>query len=240
MNTVKIDSKAVRMIAHRGLSGLERENTCAAFVAAGNRAAYFGIETDVHSTSDGKFVIFHDDNTERVGIDRLEIEKTTFETLRRLQLTDLDGKRGRTDLVIPTLEEYIRICQKYEKYCILELKSEFRPTEVKKIISLIDRIGYLDHVIFISFYLSDLIALRRYLPDQPAQYLLGEWSDEAFSAMKEYRLDLDIWYRSLSREIVDQVHNAGLLVNAWTVDEKEAAEKLIDMGVDFLTSNILE
>ncbi len=49
-----------QMIAHRGLSGIETENTAAAFVAAGQHP-YFGIETDVHRTRDGQFVIIHDD-----------------------------------------------------------------------------------------------------------------------------------------------------------------------------------
>ena len=62
MNTCKLETLKPRMIAHRGVSGLERENTCAAFVAAGNRG-YFGIETDVHLTADGQYVIIHDDTT---------------------------------------------------------------------------------------------------------------------------------------------------------------------------------
>ena len=113
MNTIKFNKKQVKTIAHRGLSGLEKENTCAAFVAAGNRESYYGIETDVHRTADGQFVVFHDDNTARVGVDSLVIENSTFDTLRKLQLTDIDGKRGRMDLIIPTLAEYIGICKKY-------------------------------------------------------------------------------------------------------------------------------
>lgn len=54
------------MIAHRGVSGIECENTAAAFVTAGNRS-YFGIETDVHRTADGQYIIIHDDDTKRVG-----------------------------------------------------------------------------------------------------------------------------------------------------------------------------
>ena len=61
-HTVRIEKKQAQMIAHRGLSGLERENTCAAFVAAGNRS-YFGIETDIHKTKGGQFIVFHDDST---------------------------------------------------------------------------------------------------------------------------------------------------------------------------------
>ena len=38
MDTIKINSNGVKIIAHRGLSGIEKENTCPAFVAAGNRS----------------------------------------------------------------------------------------------------------------------------------------------------------------------------------------------------------
>ena len=63
--TIQIEKKNTLMVAHRGVSKLERENTCAAFVAAGNRS-YFGVETDIHRTSDGQFVVFHDDSTKRL------------------------------------------------------------------------------------------------------------------------------------------------------------------------------
>ena len=41
-DTIHVNLPGVKMVAHRGVSGLERENTCAAFVAAGNRS-YFGV-----------------------------------------------------------------------------------------------------------------------------------------------------------------------------------------------------
>ena len=43
MDTVKIDKKGIKMVAHRGVSGLECENTCSAFIAAGNRSTNFKI-----------------------------------------------------------------------------------------------------------------------------------------------------------------------------------------------------
>ena len=72
MDTIKIETNGVKMIAHRGLSGIERENTCPAFVAAGNRS-YYGVETDVHVTKDGKFVIIHDETTERITLGKYDI-----------------------------------------------------------------------------------------------------------------------------------------------------------------------
>lgn len=240
MNTIKFDKKQVRTIAHRGLSGLEKENTCAAFVAAGNRESYFGIETDVHRTADGQFVIIHDDNTARVGVDSLIVENSSFETLRKLRLTDIDGERGRSDLGIPTLAEYIGICKKYEKQCVLELKNQFKASDVYKIVAAIEKLGYLEHVIFISFQLKNLVYLRRRYPEQPAQYLLDAWDDKSLETLKKYNLGLDIRYTSLTKEIVDQVHAAGLEVNCWTVNTKEAGETLAGMGVDYITTNILE
>lgn len=240
MDTIKFNKKQVQMIAHRGLSGLEKENTCAAFVAAGNRESYFGIETDVHRTADGQFVVFHDDNTARVGVDSLIIENSSFETLRKLQLTDIDGKRGRSDLLIPTLTEYIGICKKYEKQSILELKNQFKASDVYKVVAAIEKMGYLEHVTFISFQLKNLVYLRRRYPEQPAQYLLDKWDDGSLDVLKKHNLGLDICYTSLTKEIVDQVHAAGLEVNCWTVNTKEDGEALAEMGVDYITTNILE
>ena len=80
-NTIQFNKGNVLMVAHRGVSGLEKENTNAAFVAAGNRS-YYGVETDVHKTADGQFIIIHDHTTKRVGVDNLNVEESTYETAR--------------------------------------------------------------------------------------------------------------------------------------------------------------
>lgn len=241
MNTIKIDSKNVKMIAHRGLSGLEKENTCSAFVAAGNREKYFGIETDVHKTADGKYVIFHDDDTARVALDSMIIEKSTFQTLRELQLTDIDGVRGRIDLHMPTVEEYIRICKKYGKTCVFEFKNEFAEEDIYEMVEMFKKEDYLDHVIFISFQLINLVYLRRRYPEVNAQYLIeNEWDDSIYEDLKKNSLGLDIDYHLLTKEIVDGVHALGQEVNCWTVNDLEAGNKMVELGVDYITSNILE
>ena len=82
MQPVYLEKKGnTKIVSHRGLSGVELENTLAAFVAAGNRCC-FGIETDVHVTADGKYVILHDDSTGRVGERDLPAENSTFAQLR--------------------------------------------------------------------------------------------------------------------------------------------------------------
>lgn len=240
MDTFKINKKQALMVAHRGCSALEKENTYPAFVAAGNRS-YFGIETDVHRTLDGKFVCFHDDTTKRVAIDDMVVEQTTFDTLRNLLLTDLDGAKGRTDLRIPTLQEYIRICKKYEKTAVLELKNAFDEDDIRKIVYIISEEGWLDEVIFISFNFDNMLHLRKMLPNQRCQFLTGgAVTDELIASLKANNLDLDIRYTSLTEENIAQLHEQGIKVNCWTVDNPEDAAKLIDWGIDFITSNRLE
>lgn len=239
MNTIKIDKKNVKMIAHRGVSGLERENTNAAFVAAGNRT-YFGIETDIHKTVDGNFIIIHDDTTARVAIDDMVVEKSTFQTLRSLQLTDRDGTRSRSDLRLPTLDEYININKKYEKYAVLELKNAFEEQEVLDICARIDELGYMDRTVFISFAYDNLVYLRRKYPNAIAQFLTSKYESGLIERLKAWNLDLDIKYTALTEDIIKELHDEGITVNCWTVDDPEKAEELVSWGIDMITTNILE
>lgn len=239
MNTIKIDKKGVQLVAHRGCSGLEQENTHAAFVAAGNRT-YFGVETDIHKTVDGKIVVIHDDTTGRVAIDNLVVEESTYDTLRGLLLKQKDGVKGRTDIRIPNLEEYISICRHYDKVCVLELKNHFEKEDVWNICSMIEEMGYMDHVIFISFDYENMVSLREKYPTQPAQFLDYKAEPDLIDRLKAHNLDLDISHKVLTKELVDACHAEGIKVNVWTVDDPEIANRLIDWGVDYITTNILE
>lgn len=250
MNTIKVNKKDTLMVAHRGLSGLEPENSIPAFVAAGNRS-YWGIETDVHVTADGKFVVFHDEQTARVAGDDINIEKCSYELVRKIVLNNIclmeqkSGEKigdlkGRDDLLIPRLEDYINICKKYEKIAVLEVKNRMETEDLARMVEEIKALGYLENVIFISFSLKNMIDLRKMLPNQKLQYLTTKFNDEIHNALREYKLDWDAWYPAITKEIMDELHAEGIVVNSWTVDDVEVAERLIDWGIDFLTSDILE
>lgn len=245
-STILIPQKQqVKMIAHRGLSGLETENTCAAFVAAANRS-YFGIETDVHRTADGKFVVFHDDNLKRMADVELIVEQTDFDTLREVALFSTrfykPAGEKRHDQRIPTLSEYIGICKQYDKTAVLELKNHFEKQDIFKICEEIEAQGWLDRVIFISFDFENLVFVREKHPTQAVQFLTGEVKDfdALIAKLKAHKFDWDAYHQTMTKELVDTCHNAGIRVNVWTVDELVDAERLIDIGVDFITSDILE
>ena len=234
-DTVAFDKKSARVIAHRGLSGLEFENTKEAFVAAGNRS-YYGIEADVRRTADGKFIVCHDDNLQRLAGNDMIVEATAFDELLAVPLSDGKGCERR----LCDLDTYISLCKSYEKQAILELKSDFTEQEIAQIVDVVRSHGYLERVTFISFYYSNLEYVRRISPEQSVQYLFSQVSDELTERLIRDRIDVAILHGALTEEALAVFHGAGLTVNCWTVDDKATAEALAAMGVDYITTNILE
>ncbi len=88
-------------VVHRGLhDDILPENSIPAFRAALERG--FNIEIDVHLSSDGHLVVFHDDNLKRVcGVDK-KVAKCTLEELRTMRL------KG-TENTIPTFDEFLTL-----------------------------------------------------------------------------------------------------------------------------------
>lgn len=239
MDTVKVGVKGAKMVAHRGVSGLETENTMLAFVAAGNRS-YYGVETDVRVTADGEYILCHDETTERLTGGALVPEKCTAKELREQVLLDKGEDVGNAAIRFCTMEEYLRVCKKYGKECVLELKTEMDEATTRALIERISSTGYLDHVIFISFLWEDLVHVRKILPDARIQYLFGELKGHTLDELQELRFDVDVHWKTLTEEKVKEYHAYGMEVNTWTVDDPEVAERLLLWGVDYITSNILE
>ena len=239
MDTIKFDHKSTLVVAHRGLSGIERENTAAAFVAAANRS-YWGIETDMHRTADGKFIIVHNATLQEVAGENIPVEEVSLATAQEVVLFDKTGGKSRTDLRCPALEDYINICKTYGKHAVLELKSSFTDEETAAYMQIIKDLDYLDHVTFIAFDYQNLVKIRKICPQQSVQFLFTKFTDEIIENVIRDRIDVDVYFYVLTKEIIDRLHTAGLKVNCWTVDRKEDAEILAEWGVDFITSNILE
>ena len=239
MDTIRIADKGnTKMIAHRGVSKLERENTMPAFVAAGNRS-YYGIETDIHITRDGRFIVYHDDNTLRLtGVDSI-VEEQDFDTLRRLEIKDFDDE-SRIDLHMPTLEEYIKTRKKYEKIAVLELKNPMPKEKVFEVCEVLDKIGHREGTVVISFDYQNLLFVKEKHPEQKVQFLCKEYDEALIQKLKKDGMDLDIHRGAVELKLIDLCHQNGIEVNAWTVDDPDQARSFIDMGIDYITTNILE
>lgn len=123
---------------------------------------------------------------------------------------------------------------------MLELKSDFTYEETARFIDVIKSYDYLENITFISFIYENLERVRSILPQQSVQFLCDKFNDELIEKLIADKFDVDAHYKSLNKDIIDVLHNAGIKVNCWTVDNKEEAEQLAEWGVDYITSNILE
>lgn len=238
--TIKFRNANMLTIAHQGYLGLEKENTTFAFTSAGNRDKVWGIETDVHRTADGKYVISHDSIIPYADGRRLTIEECSYDALRAVPMVDLGGGTGRADLRLTSLEEYIGICRRYAKIAVMELKTPLPAEDVRRIADVVREMDYLHGTVFISFHRQDLDALRAYLPDQPAQYLVTTYNDEIREYLLANRFELDICWPALTDAVLADAKAHGIRVNTWNIDDRAMSERFDRIGVDWITANIME
>lgn len=235
METVKINDKGrTKFIAHRGLGGIELENTLCAFVAAGNRPSYYGVECDIHVTTDGRFVVFHDDTSGRLCATDVRMETSDFETIRALKFKGGDAH------VVPTLEEYLSVMARYNKTAVVEIKNRMKESDIRKVVEICKANYSLDMITFISFDFDNLVDVRKLLPTQSVQFLTAEFPDGIIDRLAAHGFDIDMGHWLATEERVKALHDNGVAVNCWTCDDPADAARLISYGVDFITTNILE
>jgi glycerophosphoryl diester phosphodiesterase len=239
LNTIKLKKSFKGMIAHRGLSGLETENTINAFIAAANRS-YFGMECDVFASKDGKIIITHDDTLSRLGMLDLYIPSFTYEEIRKFPL--LDRKTGilSSNICIPLLSELLVICKMYRKHGLIELKDNLTFKNIDTLIAEIKQFDVVNSVSIIAFSEDYLLYIKNNYPEIDSYLLTEEINDRILCFCEHHHINLDVLFEVLDAASVLRLHTAELKVCVWTVDEKETAQALIEMGVDYITSNILE
>ena len=123
---------------------------------------------------------------------------------------------------------------------MLEFKGAYTEEQAKAVLDVIRSFEYENNIIFISFSLQNLLNLRKVWPEANAQWLTVDVKPETIQQLVDNKIDLDVYFTCLTKEVVDDLHAKGIVVNCWTVDRLEDAQNLIAMGVDQITSNILE
>lgn len=232
---------SVLAMAHRGgalhpdIPGAE--NTLHAFRHA-MALGYHYLETDVHTTSDGVLVAFHDESLDRVT--------DSVGLLAQLTAEQVSLARIRAEHPVPTMAELLEefpTCR-----FNIDLKS---PGSVASLAGLIDRTSAHDRVCVGSFSRSRIREFRRATGGRVATA-----ASPAEVVQVRYRVPvrrsgaavLQVPWRHARRRLsvttpafVRRAHRAGLHVHVWTgeessqwvaIDDPESLHTLLDMGVD--------
>ena len=221
-----------QVVAHRGYWKTEgsAQNSIASILNAGRIGAY-GSEFDVNLTCDGALVVNHD-----FTYHGLKIYENTLADLRCDTLRLSNGE------IIPTLDEYLEASKQYpEMKLVFELKSEGDPqyeaVALPACVEAITRLGVADRVEFISFSLSACKEFARLMPKNVVEYLGGEIAPAELHKMGITGIDYEYNVFYEHPEWIGEAHKLGMVVNTWTVNQEEDMRKLLELGVDQITTN---
>ena len=212
------------VLAHRGANRREPENTVPAMRQAMDLGAD-GVELDVHRTADGALVVRHDADTPAGMIGEL--------TLGMLHASFPD---------VPALAAVLDVCEGW--LVNVEMKDpDPRATEALIELLAVRSSGSSDDVLVSSFDLATIDRVRALAPHLPTGFLsFGLAPDEVLAVAVDHghtAVHPDVWTLMAGDvgEFVGRVHDAGLQVNVWTVNELDQVVALRDAGVDALITD---
>jgi len=223
------------IFAHRGASAHAPENTLAAFELALAQGAD-GIELDVKLSADGHVVVIHDSTVDRTTGAHGKVKDLSLAELRALNAGSFFSSNFSTEK-IPMLEEVFETFGK-RVFINVELTNYNTPRDhlVESVCMLVKKFNLQKHVMFSSFYASNLSKAHSYLPDVPCGLLafgglLGAWARSFGFAFGKYAA-LHPYLKDVTPQQVQRVHRLKRRVHVWTVNAEEDMRRLFGWGVD--------
>lgn len=241
ISTVNIDE--ITLTAHRGLSAIEPENTLPAFKAA-CEAKYNYVEFDIEPTSDGKWIVMHDDDLRRTTNGHGKITERTLAEVSALKIDNGANIENYTDLRVPTFEETMALLDRYYPNTkpMIEIKSIGKNNLDSLIEFFKDYAASGRSTIVISFDKDIIDTLYKECPEQTYWLLTSELSDEAVDFCKNHG-NMRAAFNGNNAKNTDSVINAaidaGIPLAAWTVDSPDTLKNLYDLGVRYFTTNCI-
>ncbi len=253
--------------AHQG-GAWEAPSSTLHAIAHALEAGATGVELDVHATADGELVVCHDATVDRTTAGRGAIASFTLAQLREMDFSywwipgaDVTPGRPAADYPfrgrapsdrsfgIATLREVL------ERFPGVVLNLDIKQTAPvvapyeESLARLLAEFGRTDDVMVASFLDQATDAFRGVAPSVPTS--AGTMATaEAWRAVQAGEVMPEIpavAYQVPERQgdlvVVDEpfvaaAHRAGKAVHVWTVNDTESMERLLDLGVDGIISDV--
>jgi glycerophosphoryl diester phosphodiesterase len=214
----------VQVLAHRGASRAERENTLRAFEQAAVLGAD-GVELDVRRTADDVLVVHHNPTLDDGRV------------IRETPAVDMPQH-------IPTLSDSLDACA--GMWVNLEIKNDetepdFDPSDwvAEQTMALLARRGEPERWLMSSFRIETMDRCRALTPHIRTAWLVSVVPDDVVDILLATgHAALHPWVPLLTQDVVDRCHAAGIEVNTWTCDDPERMRELIGWGIDGICTNV--
>ncbi|MGE5926899.1 MAG: glycerophosphodiester phosphodiesterase [Gemmatimonadota bacterium] len=211
-----------QIIAHRGASGYEYENSRAAFRRAIALDAD-GVELDVHATRDGDIVVHHDPEIRGAG------------PIALLSTAEVVAARLTNGEPVPLLSDVLSLLDGRTAW--VEVKA-LSPTHDEALLDVLGAGPTPDRYAVHSFDHRIVHRLGLTAPWLRRGILLTAYVVDPVAVLRAAAATT-LWqaWEQIDEDLVAQVHGAGCELIAWTVNEMGDLERLSRMGVDGLCGN---
>lgn len=222
-----------RVAMHRGFMSQAPENTIPAFTLAGQAGAW-GIETDVWETTDGYFVISHDDDVSRMTDGTGKISEMTYAQTQECTIDAGSNIEQYPDQKMPLLEDYLKICRRYGCVACVEIKGI---TNYANFINTIKAYGMEGSTVLASYWDESMFTTIRGLTAMPIMIV----ATGSFETTVDYATRFpDIWIDMIDTYItkanLDLAHAANIPVAGWTYETESGIENATEIGMDIAIS----
>ncbi|MDK0518036.1 glycerophosphodiester phosphodiesterase family protein [Streptomyces sp. ML-6] len=194
-------------IGHRGVMGVEPENTLRSFVRA-ERAGMDAIELDLHLSKDGALAVMHDAEVDRTTDGTGPIALKTLAELRAL-----DAGLGER---VPVFEEVLDAVRS-------PLQAEIKDADAARVLAgVMLRRGLVDRVEVSSFHDGAVAEIARLVPGVRTVLIASRWGGDVVERAKAVgAATLALNIRRLTLEVVERAHAEGLKVIGWVVNTQD-------------------
>ncbi|MEU9196170.1 glycerophosphodiester phosphodiesterase [Streptomyces hundungensis] len=210
-------------IGHRGVMGVEPENTLRSFIRA-ERAGMDVIELDLHLSKDGALVVMHDAEVDRTTDGTGPIGELTLAELR-----ELDAGQGER---VPVFEEVLDAVK-------TPIQAEIKdPAAGRALAEVILRRDLVGRVEVISFHDATLAEIAALVPGLRTGLVDDDWGPDLLDrAQAVGARSLVLGLERITLETVERAHAAGLKVIGWTVNTQDHLRLVRALQLDGATTD---
>lgn len=218
------DVAVTLVIAHRGASRAEAENTIAAFERAAQMGAD-GVELDVRRTADDRLVVHHDAHL------------PDGRAIRSVAAADLPTS-------VPTLTHALDACA--GMFVNVEIKNDRSEPDHDRSDWVADRVavelerrGGGPRWLLSSFRLRTVDRCRQAMPTVRTAWLTEQMTEqEILRTVRGGHHAIHPWVGAVDEASVRLAHAHGLAVNVWTCDDPARMRELMAWGIDGICTNV--
>lgn len=213
-------------LGHRGVMGVEPENTLRSFVRA-EASGMDAIELDLHLSKDGALVVMHD-----VDVDRTTDGSGPIAARTLAELRELDAGQGER---IPVFEE---VLEAVSSPLQAEIKDVAAARALADVIRERDLVGRVE---VSSFHDEAVTEIARLVPGVRTVLIASRWGADVVDRAKAAgAATLALNIRRLTLEVVEQAHSEGVKVIGWVVNTQDHLRLARALGLDGATTDFPE